>query len=208
MIPAIIARIILIIKLLIILDRKKYASIAPNGSDKPDIRVYRKALNLDLVLKYIGIAILIPSGILWKLIAKARDKPNPLLVELERKVAIPSGILCIIIASIETRPNLYSFLLLIDLLSLLGRNLSINIDVIIPRQVNIKRNKRAGKPLNIEVKRLKDSGIKSVSDTHIITPLAKDRDAKIIYFSFFNLKSRGMKPIKVESPARVDNINA
>lgn len=208
MIPAIIAKIILIIKLLMIEDRKKYASIAPNGSDKPDIKVYKKALNLDLVLKYMGIAILIPSGILWKLIAKAKDKPNPLLVELERKVATPSGILCIIIASIETRPNLYSFLLLIDLLSLLGKNLSINIDIITPRQINIKRNKRAGKPLNIVVKRLKDSGIKSVRDTQIITPLAKDSDAKIIYFSFFNLKSRGIKPIKVESPAKVDKINA
>ena len=64
MIPAIIAKIILIIKLLIILDRKKYASIAPRGSDNPDIKVYKKALSLDLVLKYIGIAILIPSGIL------------------------------------------------------------------------------------------------------------------------------------------------
>lgn len=51
MIPAIIASITLIIKLLMIEDRKKYASIAPNGSDKPDIKVYKKALNLDLVLK-------------------------------------------------------------------------------------------------------------------------------------------------------------
>ena len=140
--------------------------------------------------------------------AKAKDKPNPLLVELERKVAIPSGILCIIIASMETRPNLYNFLLLIDLLSLFGRNISINIDVITPIQINIKRNKRAGKPLNIEVNKLKDSGIKSVRDTHIITPLAKDSEANIIVFSFFNLKSIGIKPIKVESPARVDNKNA
>ena len=140
--------------------------------------------------------------------AKAKDKPKPLLVELERKVATPSGILCIIIASMETRPNLYNFLLLIDLLSLFGRNLSINIDVITPIQINIKRNKRAGKPLNIVVRRLKDSGIKSARDTHIITPLAKDSDANIIVFSFFNLKSIGIKPIKVESPARVDNKNA
>jgi hypothetical protein len=77
-----------------------------------------------------------------------------------------------------------------------------------PRDINIKRNKRAGKPLNIEVKRLKDSGIKSVRDTQIITPLAKDSDAKIIYFSFLKLKSKGIKPIKVESPAKVDNKNA
>ena len=81
-------------------------------------------------------------------------------------------------------------------------------DVLTPRQINIKRNKRAGKPLNIVVRRLKDSGIKSVRDTQIITPLAKDKDAKIIYFSFFNLKSRGIKPIKVERPAKVDNKNA
>ena len=140
--------------------------------------------------------------------ARARDNPNSLFVELERNVATPSGILCIIIASIETRPNLYSFLLLIDLLSLLGKNLSINIDAIIPRQINIKRNKRAGKPLNIEVKRLKDSGIKSVRDTQIITPLAKEREDRIIVLSFFKLKSRGIKPIKVESPAKVDNIKA
>ena len=39
MIPAIIASITLIIKLLIIEDKKKYASIAPNGSDSPDIKV-------------------------------------------------------------------------------------------------------------------------------------------------------------------------
>ena len=153
-------------------------------------------------------AILIPSGILWKLIARAKDKPKLILVELERKVAIPSGILCIIIASIETRPSLYNFLLLIDLLSLLGKNLSINIEIITPRQININKNKRAGKPLNIEVNRLKDSGIKSVRDTQIITPLAKEREDKIIVLSFFKLKSKGIKPINVESPAKVDNINA
>ncbi len=140
--------------------------------------------------------------------ARARDNPNSLFVELERNVATPSGILCIIIASIETRPNLYSFLLLIDLLSLLGKNLSINIDAIIPRQINIKRNKIAGKPLNIELNKLKDSGIKSVRDTQIITPLAKEREDRIIVLSFFKLKSKGIKPIKVESPAKVDNINA
>ena len=140
--------------------------------------------------------------------ARAKDKPKLILVELDRNVATPSGILCIIIANIETRPNLYNFLLLIDLLSLLGKNLSINIDIITPRQINIKRNKRAGNPLNIEVKRLKDSGIKSVKDTQIITPLAKDSDAKIIYFSFFNLNSKGIKPIKVDNPAKVDKMKA
>ena len=140
--------------------------------------------------------------------ARAKDKPKLILVELDRKVATPSGILCIIIANIETSPNLYSFLLLIDLLSLLGKNLSINIDIITPRQINIKRNKRAGNPLNMEVKRLKDSGIKSVKDTQIITPLAKDSDAKIIYFSFFNLNSKGIKPIKVDNPAKVDKMKA
>ena len=140
--------------------------------------------------------------------ARAKDKPKLILVELDRNVATPSGILCIIIANIETSPNLYSFLLLIDLLSLLGKNLSINIDIITPRQINIKRNKRAGNPLNMEVKRLKDSGIKSVKDTQIITPLAKDSDAKIIYFSFFNLNSKGIKPIKVDNPAKVDKMKA
>ena len=140
--------------------------------------------------------------------ARAKDKPKLILVELDRNVATPSGILCIIIANIETSPNLYSFLLLIDLLSLLGKNLSINIDIITPRQINIKRNKRAGNPLNIEVKRLKDSGIKSVKDTQIITPIAKDSDAKIIYFSFFNLNSKGIKPIKVDNPAKVDKMKA
>ena len=97
-------------------------------------------------------AILIPSGILWKLIASAKDSPNPLLVELERNVATPSGILCIIIASIETRPNLYSFLLLILLLSLVGKNLSINIDTITPIEINIKSPKKdlkkKPKPIN------------------------------------------------------------
>ena len=140
--------------------------------------------------------------------ARAKDKPKLILVELDRNVATPSGILCIIIANIETSPNLYSFLLLIDLLSLLGKNLSINIDIITPRQINIKRNKRAGNPLNIEVKRLKDSGIKSVKDTQIITPLAEDSDAKIIYFSFYNLNSKGIKPIKVDNPAKVDKMKA
>ena len=140
--------------------------------------------------------------------ARARDKPRPLLVELDKKVATPSGILCIIMASIETSPNLYSFLLLILLFSTLGKNLSINIEVITPIHININKNKRAGKPLNIEVKRLKDSGIKSVRDTHIITPLAKESDARIIYFSFFKLKSKGIKPINVESPAIVDRKKA
>lgn len=139
--------------------------------------------------------------------ARARDKPKLLLVELERKVAIPSGILCIIIASIETIPNLYSFLLEVLLFSL-GRNLSINIEIITPKDINIKRIKRAGKPLNIEVKRIKDSGIKSVSDTQIITPLAKDRDIKIILFSFLSLKNIGIVPSKVDNPASVDNKKA
>ena len=77
-----------------------------------------------------------------------------------------------------------------------------------PMLININKSKRAGNPLKIEVNKLKDSGIKSVKDTHIITPLAKDREAKIIYFSFFKLNSRGIKPIKVDNPAKVDKIKA
>ena len=140
--------------------------------------------------------------------AKASDKPKLLLVELERKVATPSGILCIIIASIDTRPSLYSFLLLTFLFSLLGKNLSINIDIMTPRDININKNKRAGKPLKIDVSKLKDSGIRSVIDTQIITPLAKAKEAIIIVFSLFKLKSKGTKPIKVDNPAKVDKIKA
>ena len=161
-----------------------------------------------------GMAIVIPSGMLWELIAKAKDKAKLMSVEVERKVGIPWGILCIIIASLETTPNLYKFLLLILLFSLFGKNLSISIEIITPRLININKNKRAGKPLKIEVNKLNDSGIKSVKETHIITPLAKDREAKIIFFSFFKLKSRGIKNLKVlyskEEPKKInyqENIN-
>ena len=73
-----------------------------------------------------GMAILIPSGILWKLMARARERPNFWLVDADKKVAIPSGILWRIIASIDTIPRWNNLLLL------LGKNLSIKIENIIP----------------------------------------------------------------------------
>ena len=155
-----------------------------------------------------GIAILIPSGILWKLIASAKESPKLLLVDALKKVAIPSGILCIIIASIETSPKRYNFLLLKLLSKLFGKNLSINIEIITPKLINIKRNKRAGKVLKIEVNKLNDEGIKSVKQTQNITPLAKARADIIIFFSFLKLKNKKINPNKVDDPASVAKIKA
>lgn len=62
-----------------------------------------------------GIAIVIPSGMLWNAIARDRDIPKDLWVVVVIKVAIPSGMLCIIIAIIDIIPTLYKecFLVLV-----------------------------------------------------------------------------------------------
>ena len=80
-----------------------------------------------------GIEILIPSGILCMAMAKVKLRPRVVLVELAKKVAIPSGILCNIIATIDIMPTLYKLSLL-----LLGKYLSINMDIIIPTIMLIK----------------------------------------------------------------------
>ena len=114
--------------------KNKNAIMAPNGSDKADIKVYKIALDLLLVLEYIGIDILIPSGILCNAIAILRESPILIFVELVINVAIHSGILCKIMANILIIPTLYS-LLLLALFS--GKYLSIVIDKIIPIQIHI-----------------------------------------------------------------------
>ena len=65
--------------------------------------------------------------------AKVKLRPRVVLVELAKKVAIPSGILCNIIATIDIMPTLYKLSLL-----LLGKYLSINMDIIIPTIMLIK----------------------------------------------------------------------
>ena len=54
--------------------------------------------------------ILIPSGMLWSVMAIAKDRPSWVFSVVVKKVAIPSGILCIIIASMEMIPTLYNWL--------------------------------------------------------------------------------------------------
>lgn len=59
-----------------------------------------------------GIEILIPSGILWSAMARARENPKKTLLFVAIKVAMPSGMLWIIMANIEIIPTLYRLSLL------------------------------------------------------------------------------------------------
>lgn len=64
------------------------------------------------------------------------------------------------------------------------------------------------KPVKLLFSKLIDSGIKSVIDTHIITPAAKaseDRTILLVFLFFIKIK---IVPIIVDKPASKDNINA
>ena len=104
-IPAVNIKITAIIISLIYLYRNMYASIAPNGSAKHDKKVEENAFLNDLVPKYIGNAIHIPSGILWNIIAKLNFIPIFKLVTPDKKVTIPSGKLWTIKAIKDNIPN-------------------------------------------------------------------------------------------------------
>ena len=56
--------------------KHKNAINAPRGSAIPDKKAYFMALYLLLVAKYIGIAIAIPSGMLWSAIAIVTVMPR------------------------------------------------------------------------------------------------------------------------------------
>ena len=55
-----------------------------------------------------GIAIDIPSGMLWSAIEVAKDIPKDVSFVVEMNVAIPSGMLCNMIANIDIIPTLYN----------------------------------------------------------------------------------------------------
>ena len=75
-----IARMDPIIVLVIIGFKIRKASIAPTGSDIPEIKVYPIAFFLFFVAWYTGTDILIPSGILWRAMAIVIAIPNDKLV--------------------------------------------------------------------------------------------------------------------------------
>ena len=73
--------------------------------------------------------------------------------------------------------------------------------MITPNIIPKKDNKIVLKKLRLSRRRKIDSGIKSVIDTHIITPAAKAReDITILLWSKFLIKIINV-PTKVENPA-------
>ena len=133
----------------------------------------------------------IPSGILCNAIAIDKVIPNFKLCVVAMYVAIPSGILCIMMAIIDITPTLYK-------LSLLGINLSINIDIIIPILILINKNIM---DIKLGLNSLILSGIKSNIDTVNITPAANDKAVLITLSSFLKFININIVPIIVESPA-------
>ena len=82
--------------------------------------------------------------------------------------------------------------------------LSINLEDNIP--ININVNTRVIMIASLKLfSKFRDSGIRSVILTHIITPDANDSDDAIILFSFFILISIGNVPSNVDSPDIVVN---
>lgn len=148
-----------------------------------------------------GMEILIPSGILCIAMAKVKLRPRVVLVELAKKVAIPSGILCNIIATIDIMPTLYKLSLL-----LLGKYLSINMDIIIPTIMLIKEIIITIIPWLLLFNRDIDSGIKSHMETVNITEEANAREEMRIFLFLSFLKNINMVPSKVDKPARNVNI--
>ena len=140
-------------------------------------------------------------------IAMVMVRPNfKLLVEVI-KVAIPSGTLCNTIATMLIIPILYNPLLsAFTLLS--GKYLSINIDIMIPNVIKIKLNIILGNKLLLSSIILNELGSKSVNDTHVITPAAKERLISTILLFFLLSKKITNAPITVDIPAKKDNIKA
>jgi len=129
--------------------------------------------------------------------------PIDILDVLVKKVIIPSGILCIIIAIILNIPTLYSFLFFTLLFS--GIILSIKYDNINPIIIpNIKMANELFFMLFFNIK-FKLSGIKSNSDTLIMTPEAKAREY-LVSLSILHLININMVPIIVDRPAIKVNV--
>ena len=80
-------------------------------------------------------------------------------------------------------------------------------DIIIPIIIDMKHDSIVKKPLYVDVNSLTDSGIKSVIDTHNITPAANERDEAVILSLFLFLSNNIAKPNKVDSPANVVSMN-
>ena len=77
-----------------------------------------------------------------------------------------------------------------------------------PMTKKINKMRQAGKGRKIVSNKVLASGIKSVMETQIITPAAKDKAPAIKVFFCFVLKKIGMVPNKVDSPAKNDNKKA
>lgn len=83
----------------------------------------------------------IPSGMLWRAIAKDKVIPSTLLFVVDRNVVIPSGILWSTNTIIDIIPSLYRLLSTI----LFSTVLSTYMDKIIPNTIKINVTKKPGK---------------------------------------------------------------
>ena len=82
-----------------------------------------------------------------------------------------------------------------------GKYLSIVIDVRTPMHKNIKNNIILKNKFKLLLSIFNDSGIKSKSETHTITPDAKDNEEVIILSLFFDEKNITNVPNIVAKPA-------
>lgn len=83
-----------------------------------------------------------------------------------------------------------------------------SIEKIIPAVKNIPKKSNAGIGWKILCNKMKASGMRSVIETQIITPAAKDKAQLISRSLFLTEKKIGIVPMRVESPAREDNKKA
>jgi hypothetical protein len=81
-------------------------------------------------------------------------------------------------------------------------------EIIIPITTNIRVKISLGKKLVFFKIMLNELGNKSVSDTHIITPAAKDKLIVTILLFFLLSKNIIKAPIKVDIPAKKDSKKA
>ena len=139
---------------------------------------------------------LIPSGMLCKIIVIARVIPNFIFAVADKKVIIPSGILCNIIVITSIIPVLYKLLLIFLLIFLL-----IVFAIIIPTFKNINRNMILGIFLKSLLKSVNDSLKSSKRLVLRRTPLVNDR-VILISFSLFILIYIGIIPSNVALPER------
>lgn len=149
-----------------------------------------------------GTAMPIPSGILCNAMAKQIDIPSMIFLLLTIKVTIPSGILWRIITIIDKIPILKRLLLLLTLSTIFSKKN----DDMMPIKREIKQMAIRRIPVYLVFKYLRDSGIKSIIDTQIMTPDAKAHELDIILLRSLTLKNIGNVPSRVAIPARVVKI--